>query len=134
MFNKLNGWQRLWVVVSVTLFIGFAVYATSKFPTQFAVYPEECKKIAIDVEKELHELHKSYPNPRPRYMLPGEFFDPDAPDSDPRFIACREKVILKEKIVFVVKIFVVWLATIVFIYGAGYSVAWIRRGFHQKKG
>ncbi len=132
MIGRLNGWQRLWVVFSILLFIVFTVYATLNFPTQFAAYPKECAEIAIYIEKELHELHKSHPNPRPSYMPPGQFFDPDAPDSDPRFIACKEKVVLKEKIEFVGKVFLIWLASIAFIYGAGFLVAWVRRGFLQQ--
>lgn len=136
MFDKLNGWQRLWVVFSVFLFVVFAFVTYFYFPqwsrppeappegfsSQTEIYPAECAWIEDLFVKQWHKSHALK-----------EFLDPDLVYDDPEYKACRNRVILKKKVMVVVEVFSVWLASIIFIYGAGFSVAWVRSGFRRKK-
>jgi hypothetical protein len=139
MLNKLNGWQRLWVVVSIAMGIVLAFYAFLQFqtPSKHIDFrpdepPADCAQIARQVEEEWRKSH------------PREILDPDLLSdihySNLEYKTCADKAVRQEeikwnrefKVKFVVNLFLAWIATSAFIYGAGFSVAWVRGGFRHK--
>lgn len=140
MLNKLNGWQRLWFVGSTAMGIVLAFYSYYRISTLTEHIdfrpdepPAECAQIARQVEDGWRQSH------------PREFLDSDRLSdirySDPAYKACADKAVVKEeikwnrefKVKLVLKLFVIWIAISAFIYGAGFSVAWVRSGFRRKK-
>jgi hypothetical protein len=126
MFNKLNGWQRLWVVFSTFLFIVMALLTYFRLPPRYydafeiaAYEQEECTAVKDHIYAKWHMTHKN------------EILDPDVFDllSDPEYQVCLDKAKLKQQATFVVRAFLVWLGIVAFIYGAGFSFAWVRKGF-----
>lgn len=133
MLNKLNGWQRLWVVFSVFLFLLLAFYAYLNFPREFSLKspdgalnldPPECESIIHQFDEEWRKTYKREP----------DVFDLAAFSyADPKYVACRDKAKLKQQEIFAAKVFLVWLTSIIFSYGVGFSIAWVRSGFRHRK-
>ncbi len=139
MFNKLNGWQRLWVVVSLALGIVSVFYAYVSFPREPVEFipndpPEECMKI-IDNLKESGKKNIFLDDPLG--LLGKEQLSRVWYEEIPEYKACVDIVSRSAEkthwVTSVVKLGGVWLATITFIYGAGFSVAWVRKGFRQHR-
>ncbi len=121
MFSKLNGWQRLWVVVSVILFIVSAFFA------YYNILHDK-----VNDAKCVAEFNVRWSQSHPQNNLPpGLTPIPDVFDlaADPVYMVCEKW----EKVKFVLRVFLIWLATIAFIYAAGFSVAWVRKGFRAHR-
>ncbi len=139
MLNKLNGWQRLWVVVSIALLIVLALLIYTRILHVSYVVPFECKEIAnrIIKEKEKSDPLGLFRDEKEYQTLQSAGFSKAEIDDyyfhrDPEYKACADKAERNRWLTFFIKVFLVWLATIAFIYGAGFSVAWVRGGFRHK--
>ena len=135
MFNKLNGWQRLWVLVSIVLLIAFALFAYRDRPRSLGEFPATCNEIANRLMSEWEKNNFKTPktHEESNYYYRTAPFKMETLYLYPEFRTCADKALLYKQITFVIKVLSVWLATIVFIYVTGISVAWVRSGFRHKK-
>lgn len=138
MISKLNGWQRLWVLVSIVLLIAFVVFAYIKRPHGLDEFPAACNDIANRLIKEWERNNVKTPKTREESIYTRQFkletpYTMSGLYYYPAFRSCADKELLYQQITFVIKVLSVWLASIIFIYGAGISVVWVRNGFRQKK-
>lgn len=134
MFNKLNGWQRLWVLVSILLLIALAFIAYRERPRSLDEFPATCDEIANRLMSEWEKNNFKTPKTQEEsnHYYKTAPFKMETLYLYPEFRACAEKALLYQQITFVIKVLSVWIATIAFIYGTGISVAWVRGGFRHK--
>ena len=169
MFNKFNGWQRLWVVYSILLLVTFAFYVYYSISHDFmrdafpvgkivaegkvyskpgggtflsrqdigAIFPgkiirESKDKCVAEFNVRWSRSHpflssqKERPDIPPGYRLEPNLFDLVG---DREYNSCKKK----EQVKLVFKTILIWLIAITFVYGVGFSVPWVRRGFRLKK-
>jgi len=122
MLNKLNGWQRLWVVFSILSSIVYAFYAYYAISHDNLITLHE-GKCAEEFDLRWSKSHLADQK--------GFSSQPNTFDlfSDKEFEPC----VKKEHVKFVAKTILIWMVTISVVYGIGFSVAWVRRGFRQSK-
>ena len=113
MISKLNGWQRLWVLVSIVLLIAFVVFAYIKRPHGLDEFPAACNDIANRLIKEWERNNVKTPKTREEsiytrqfkletpYTMSGLYYYPHSIPAD--------KELLYQQITFVIKVLSVWL-------------------------
>jgi hypothetical protein len=138
--SLLNGWKRLWIVVSVLLIVPVGFMATTFIPLE---------EDAVDAMKA-----------QLRHQGPVDLFEMLALENLGKGISVRESeaqinekssgvkitldevkiqnlyrdakdIVLKKKIIVITFATLVWLMTAAAIYGLGWTVAWIVHGFRR---
>jgi hypothetical protein len=125
---RLNGWQRLWVVVSILLLISIAFI-------QIAVWPY----LESDTLKELQS-----PDCKAWREAPSGYFLQEHPPLDSncynlrvfsynrvtlRSVKDYDKYLLLTKIKTMAIVLCIWIGLILTIYAIGWSIGWVIRGF-----
>ena len=133
--NRLNGWQRLWVVLSTTYLLIVAAVALSNLPTEGGVTSTEVlPHISIPslllmrgaAEKQSWSQHidgeTTIPIPAGLDKEGVEVFKADYKRAVQLALRAKNIALLGRALLW-------WLAPVVALYLLGYSVAWIRKGF-----
>ena len=148
----LNGWQRLWVLISVLLIVPIAIVTVSIFPSpndikhqskfendlspsaKSKLFDESKSKAATDKNEIIWDnlvgLTVKMPN---GHVLE---FNADAQNDDAEKVAAEYYDILKnearkQRLEYAVYGVLSWLSIIVLIYIFGWSIGWVCRGFKK---
>ena len=149
--KRLNGWQRLWVLLSLIYSIPVAVVALLQFPTTNESYHTD------DFYRELRKesLSKLVISPS-KSKSGGSFIDPDdigtqvempnghllpfkkgVTDDEMRTVAreyhsITERATLNRRLRIVGYSLLAWITPCVALYLVGVGIAWVRRGFRSE--
>jgi hypothetical protein len=151
---KLNGWQRLWVVVAVLWMLPVLVYVFALWPragaiTKAQVYDRMTQEdgrrlddywpvIAAEYggtssESRLHVVEPSVNVDG--YSL--EFSEGTTPEDMKRttegFHDGLRQALLRTRLSFTGLALTVWVVPVMMLYALGWGIAWVRRGFHHNK-
>lgn len=159
--EKLNGWQRLWVLASLIYLVAVVFVAIIDFPTPWKSYisdEEITKKLSIKTlqliaktddwievpvnqkgdifgkevtAEQLQPITIQFPNGKKLLVSTG------TKQADLDYINkdyCNAVISLtnKERIHFIVTILLAWIVPCIAVYMLGVSVNWVYRGFKQK--
>lgn len=126
----MNGWQRMWVVVSLILAILIGWYAYLLLPTEWGItnnYDSRVEQLTRYLKESL-EQENAYPGR-------GEYIASLREDirKEKENLPLELAKLPKERREHVTFAFGIWLALSVGLYIAGWLVGWIYRGFRPKK-
>ncbi len=132
--SKLNGWQRLWLVLSAVWLVVFLCLVVDRFPT---TDPKVIADLKSPDSQSLRDL--------PQGFKLDEFPDRNTPcralalfrfshTSQVRTVADYQRVVRREQIITALNIVAAYVVSIVVVYVFGWSVGWIIQGFRKKNG
>jgi len=138
-FEKLNGWQRLWVVITALSFLYTLGYSFLEGSKQYRIEYEvlsaferpECKYI-VDLPAGFRlEREPSYNSPCWDLYLYRSIYE-DAKNTKDGYI--KHMSSLQRTLILQIMgiMLAVWLIGIGLLYAAGATVAWIIKGFQSK--
>jgi hypothetical protein len=118
-FNKLNGWQRLWVLIALIYALLITSITAEFFPTQSKIKQEWS---AIKAARE----------PSSDFMRNNPFSDlPLAEGKRDKDFAARLDNLYMEQTKHILAGFFKWLIPMLGIYIFGYLAGWVYRGFKK---
>jgi hypothetical protein len=132
----LNGWQRLWIVVTVVLGVAVASRAVDRFPTEADVdqsYQQEMSRLE-EIKNEI--LHPPEDKLRKMLSRAGEYTIKsviDAKVDAGRKYEASLKSLPSRQSTIVVQALIFWVAASGLLYGAGLTLIWVIRGFRPKE-
>jgi hypothetical protein len=128
----LNGWQRLWVLVSVVL-LGLVLYSA------VGVAPVQDPLVIQDLQSPDCKAYRSKPDyfnefTKPNFGEPCSYLRSYEVDKLTNFHSVRQYKdhIVERQIVVAVSALVLWLVLAGAVYLFGLLVAWVRRGFQSQ--
>jgi hypothetical protein len=133
---KLNGWRRLWIVVAVITFFWATIHAIGKAATSrstdyeviAALKNPECEHIRKLPKDSLLEHEPEYGSAC--YALYSEKKFSDTPIYNVKdYQAIASKMYRSMLLSWLAVSLTIWAVSIVLLYGAGATIAWIIRGF-----
>lgn len=127
----LNGWQRLWVVVSLVLLAPTALIAIVFWPNPEADVTRDLRAVECKLWRDLPADYRPANPPainEPCRALRDFLY---LNKVNVRSVADYERFITSRKARVAISAFLLWTGTIAVIYVAGWSVAWVRKGFRQ---
>ncbi|MCJ1886088.1 hypothetical protein LNN38_14635 [Pseudomonas sp. LA21] len=151
---KLNGWQRLWVLVSLLLFVPTVLSLRVSFPTEETIYHNwasagliefqhwygdetggyatyaEIQKGKSDVDF-INERMKSIPSPSDKDTEVRLKFKEAVVRINSEYEEQLHKLPETQRNTVIVHV-LWWLAICVTLYVFGWLIAWVRRGFHKQ--
>jgi hypothetical protein len=113
---RLNGWHRLWIVLSVLWLIVLTGLAIMDFPTKPTKPPD----------KEYEEFISKYRTDSPNKIISPEDFDKYSG-------ILRYERYKKNLSEFIEVRVILWLAPVLGSYALGWFIGWVIRGFKSKK-
>ena len=128
---KLNGWQRIWIVVAVVMLVLTVAFIASSWPQPESGVVSDLASPACKSWRELP--HGFFPDASPewndpchslKYFLYWNRINLSGPADYDSFIFRNREKLVGEAIS-------LWLGTILCIYVFGWVIAWIRRGFSK---
>jgi hypothetical protein len=132
--GNLNGWQRLWVVVSILAGLAVAIMSASNWP-QGPCGAVECETLALQFGGQVIQSEGTYSivtkDGIKLYGVP-EHLPADAPELKAKVTEIRAAA-SRAKIDHVLTSLGLWLAVVCGTYALGWSVAWVRRGFRNER-
>lgn len=140
-FNKLNGWQRIWVMGVVLWGISFAVFQIIVLQEGGDLEPRE----KLELRRELAQIESRLTEPTDsssppsglildqpdRVIQPGETDQQRAREIQSRLDA--DQSLLRRQVAVIGLRFSIWLAALLALYALGWAIAWLRRGFRGKR-
>lgn len=126
----LNGWQRLWVVACVVLIVPWAMLGTERFPTAHSIEEEHGWELSgydydlrcfTDTTRRFPCKAKNAAEVKQAITTSMIQYDDDIK----RITWLQTKSVMQ----FVA----LWIASCAFIYGLGWTVNWVYRGFRPKR-
>lgn len=145
--NRLNGWQRLWLVLAGIYAIPVALVAYDSMPTQAAIDRNYANE-TIESVKSLDVTLKSQPTWQIRdaykdlsdreivqrihekWQKKNVFQDMEFQEIDKRYKE-KSEGLLKERVRTVGIAFVIWIATVIGTYVFAWLAGWVYRGFRN---
>jgi len=153
---KMNGWQRLWLLVAVIYFFVVAVFAAMSFPKPESIHhtqelydrlaPEVRKKIIGGTKSENFQVEKrgyleealkrgliievEMPN-KHIMVFSSELPKQEAEAAATQYWAVVEKSVSKQRLQHIGLAFLLWLLPALALYGFGWSIGWVYRGFKK---
>lgn len=143
----LNGWQRLWVLVSTLYLVPVVVVAVTTFPNpdhiahqssfEENLSPESRIKIAIPDAKGIVwddqvGLEVEMPNGHILQFKKG-IKDEEAKTVANEYYGLLKQQVNKERPLHVLFVFVWWLGPVIFLYVFGWAIGWVYKGFKKSR-
>lgn len=129
--RKLSGWQRLWVVISFLLIMPSALVSTILWPIRDSALVSDLANPDCGVWRDL-----------PSGFVSSEYPDMNVPcraiqaflylhETRLRSVTEYDRYVSHKKLTAVGWGMFAWLSTISILYGSGWAVGWVRRGFRD---
>lgn len=132
MMNRLNGWQRLWVVTSILLGIVVACKVASEFPL---IDPAIMADIRSPESKWLREMPEGFKLDKyPEQGTPCRSFAIFRfhHTAQVQTVDQYKGFVRKQQTIMVLQVVAVWLISIFAVYILGWAIGWIIKGFKKK--
>lgn len=139
---NLNGWQRLWVVVSVLMLILAVITVGMRWPERNGRIVEELKSSSCErVRNNPEYWFKEDLNIVDPFKEGDASYTMDCYDLQwflylhkvkIKSIVDYDKYLLREKMIIVIIGFTVWVSAVLLLYASGWTIGWIARGFPRK--
>lgn len=150
-FERLNGWQRLWIVLAVVWLIGASAFAVMQFPTEqkwraawrlhtyertkelqqpVAEIEEHCRKSSseanyiLDFSKCMDASRLQYQNAKTHYKDQTKWLY----DEGERRVG---EDLPREQLKTIGFSIALWIVPLLALYALGLGVAWVRKGFSR---
>lgn len=136
----MNGWQRLWILVTLLLgvyLVGVFIY---KYPSTVSIEASYTKAISAIAESE--RTWSEFKDATPPVLIKGKLNFDDVPlekGYDQQRQEAREKYNSKltelssKRWVMASEMLVFWLLASLSLYGLGWMIVWVYQGFRPKK-
>jgi len=133
---KLNGWYRLWIVLSVVS-LGLAVLVAAVSMPDYSSIPHDASfydslsdaaKAQLASEDATDAIRVEMPNHHSLRIKSGTELKKTTPIVV-EYMATLDRARLRKRIRFALTITAIWLSACMALLAAGLSVAWVRRGF-----
>lgn len=140
---KLNGWQRIWIVCGIIIFVIVAIVTIAVFPKRSEITSRWAYETINSVKKpneyayEIRDAYKDYDDIQlitkihEKYTKSGDLFDRVKFDEiDKRYKAELDNLFAAQTKCVLIGL-AVFLCIMLAIYGFGWSIGWIYRGFRK---
>jgi hypothetical protein len=133
---KLNGWYRLWIVLSV-VFLGPAVLVAAVSMPDYSSVPHDASfynslsdaaKAQLASEDATDAIRVEMPNHHLLKIKSGTELKKTAPVVA-EYMSMLDRALLRMRVRFALTIAAIWLSACMTLLAVGLSVAWVRRGF-----
>lgn len=143
---RLNGWQRLWVCVSILAIAPVAIATWKRLPSQASIanrwefydrLPESSRaKLISKASDVLDPKHPTGPTVTASNDHP-LFFRGGVTDAEANIVAAQYNDVLRTEAMkrgsaLVGAALAVWLSLCAALYAVGWAIGWIRRGFKNE--
>ena len=133
---RINGWQRLWLLISFVSAVVVAPVAVRQYPERSEIdwqYERDMKELTAERIEAWRHLNKNNPYAGPEDLLepiPKVISDGKARVNMTREVALRELPGKQWK--FVLTVLASWLGFALLVYALGWLTAWTIRGFKEQ--
>jgi hypothetical protein len=134
---KLNGWYRLWIVLSV-VFLGLGVLVAAVAMPDYSSIPHDASfydslsdaaKAQLASEDAADAIQVEMPDHHLLRIKSGTELEKTTPIVVVEYMSMLDRARLRKRVHFALTIGAVWLSACTTLLAAGLSVAWVRRGF-----
>jgi hypothetical protein len=113
--NGMNGWQRLWVVASLVIGLGFAFVGWQNIPTEEREAAEHFRVSTIALE----------------FKLPSQYTVESDKREYERYEEFKDDLIYRQ-LEYIGTMLAIWAGVCAVLYAIGYGCGWVYRGFRPK--
>jgi hypothetical protein len=111
----MNGWQRLWILASLVIGLGFAFVGWQNIPT-------------AEREATEHTLASAY---APEFKLPSKYTVEFDNREYQRYNEYKDDLVYRQ-LAYVGTMIAIWIGACAVLYATGFGCGWVYRGFRTK--
>lgn len=142
---KLNGWHRLWILLSAVYLILVTLYVIFKFPNaaeiphQAEFYKKLSQKSAAMIERDIFD--EIQPGFHPIIEMPNKHIihftvkvsEEDMNIASQEYWRVVEQKATEKRLHLLLYAFLFWAVPCIGLYALGWSINWVYKGFKQKR-
>jgi len=140
---RLNGWQRVWIVCGIIIFVIVTIVTIAVLPKRSEITSRWAYETINSVKKpneyayEIRDVYKDYDDDQliakihEKYAKSGDIFDKVKFEEIDKRYKTELDGLFTEQIKHILIAFAVYFCIMLAIYGFGWSIGWIYRGFKR---